>query len=191
MIQLDRPFSPVDYEILFRVMAAHESGHQVMLRRFGIESEAAVEFDAAGRISGAVTSAQKGGLTSFEGGCVGLGGIAAEYLLGFVLRPSREIPDLTVSSVRDWVWGVKAASGLLSGEDRLLITLCPDSLKAAQFTFAALSGPVGSSLLYQRFEALVESFRKEHAAVGERNGSAPPAAVRLFARRAFEPCDVP
>jgi hypothetical protein len=191
MIRIVPPFSCVDHEFLYRVFALHESGHLVIFHRFGVEADARLELTAEGDLLGAVTVGEQQRLTTFDRACVGWAGIMAEYLLGYVLRPSREIPDLTVSSVREWGWAVRAASGLLSGEDRLLIALYRDSVKAAQFTFDALSGPIGSSLLYQQFEALVESFRKEHAAVRERNWTAPPAAVRLFARRVFGPCDVP
>ena len=190
MIQLDRPFSPVDYEILFRVMAAHESGHKVMYLRFGIQSEVALEFDAEKRLLGAVTSPQEGSLTRFERAAVGWAGIVAEYLLGLVLRARPEIPNLTAASLVEWRRAIRTDDLLFSKEDRALIAMSCDGIKPTQFAFNSLSSPVGSSLLYEHFERLVLSFRAQHYASGKR-GSGQRSEVQTLARGLFDPYDVP
>lgn len=188
MIRLVHPFSAADHELLYRVMAAHEAGHQTMFLRFGVQSEASVEFDLAGDIAGAVTVPQAGCLSDFQQACVGWGGILGEYLLGFILQPTRELPVLTAQSVVEWcraLWRDFRYSGL-SDADRAMIGQYLGPGEPARFTFQTLSGPVGSTHLYRKFNALIEAFRGEHASVLERNGTAAPSAVRSLSRRLFE-----
>lgn len=167
--------------MLYRVFAGHESGHVVMYRRFGVESDVLFEFDDLGELAGARVIGF-GTLGRLQDACVGWGGIMAEYLSGFILHDVHGVPDLTVRTFEAWaalVWPT------VNDFDKRLILLSGDSVKAGRLAIAALASPFGGNLLFEQTQRLVKLIQQEHAAAMKAAGRAYlPAALQL-ARKIF------
>jgi hypothetical protein len=166
---------PHNRELLYRVIAAHESGHELMYINYGWIARAFLECDFNGHVSGGITAAGGNQLTPFQCATVGWAGIIAEHVSGYVLRPQPALPELAPRTIGEWarmLWS-EFRYLVLSREDRSMIDpLSPeDKTRAAIFTHRAFTGPFGSSLLYRRTQELVDSFRQEHVRAAQQAGT--------------------
>jgi len=136
MIQLKPPFSALDFELLYRIVAWHEAGHLVQFDRFGIDAAARLEFGLGGKLLGAITVGDHQGLTSQELASVGWVGLISESINSCTLAPQHELPALTASTVADWVRQVRSKfRGMMSNADWAMVVRCRDPLAAAETAF--------------------------------------------------------
>jgi len=177
--------SAVQRQAYLRQLAFHEAGHIVLWSAFGVPADAELSFDAADEVICAMAfPTVPARLSPSQDASVSWAGIMAEHLPGFCLEPSPSVPGLQRSeAVAEFSRYVLANRWwMLSPTDRTSILGAPDIVRAATWTFLALTSPIGSSLLNKWSRKLLEAMRRQ---VRERAPASNPlsaAADRLAER---------